>query len=286
MPIRAACILVYMSAFALTFGQTKDPAADPAVNPAYGELDQAYTALRAKNYEAAIAGFQRAIAILPDRPSVRKDLAYTYLKIGSNEAARDQFAEAMRLDPGDEHVALEYAFLCYETKQPVLARRVFDRYRKTNPTAAEAFENVDRPLREGIARWQAALLAEPANFSGHEELARLAEQRDEFAMAAEHFEKAWRLRPARRDLLVDLGRLWNQVNRAEDAFAALLSASRSSEPRVAEQARDLLPARYPYLYEFERAWRLIPAMPGCGGSWRICSCKWTSAPMPSSNFKR
>ena len=263
MPIAVLRICLFLCTLGLALGQSKDPAADPIYSDlVYSELDQAYTALRAKNYDAAIAGFQRAIAVLPDRPSVRKDLAYTYLKIGNNEAARDQFAEAMRLDPGDEHLALEYAFLCYETKQPILARRAFDRYRKTNPTAAEAYENIDRPLREGIARWQVALLAEPANFSGHEELARLAEQRDELALAAEHFEKAWRLRPARRDLLVDLGRLWNQVNRAEDGFAALLSASRGREPRVAEQARELLPPRYPYLYEFERALALDPGNEG------------------------
>ena len=60
---------------------------------------------------SAIAGFQQAIALAPDRASIRKDLAYTLLKTGETEAARDQFAEAMRLDPGDEHAALEYAFL-------------------------------------------------------------------------------------------------------------------------------------------------------------------------------
>ena len=133
----------------LVFGQTS---AVPTAGPGYAELDQAYKALTAKNYDAAIDEFQKAIKIVPDRPAIRKDLAYTYLKIGNNQAARDQFAEAMRLDPKDEHLALEYAFLCYETKQPILARRVFDRYRKTNSTAAEAFENIDRPLREGIDR--------------------------------------------------------------------------------------------------------------------------------------
>ena len=118
-------------------------------DPAYTQLEQAYAALRANNYDQAVASFERAIALAPDRSSIRKDLAYTLLKIGENEAARDQFAEAMRLDPSDTHVALEYAFLCYETKQPVIARRTFDHLRKSGDvTAAEAFENIDRPLRE------------------------------------------------------------------------------------------------------------------------------------------
>src|SRR5229473_255950 len=65
-----------------------------------------------------------------------KDLAYTYLKVGEPEAARDQFAAAMRLDPADFHVALEYAFLCNDTKMQAEARRVFDRIRKTGDAAS------------------------------------------------------------------------------------------------------------------------------------------------------
>jgi len=234
----------------VTFGQTADPA--------YTQLDRAYQALRVKDYETAVADFERAIAAAPERASIHKDLAYTLLKIGENVRARDHFAEAMRLDPADTHVALEYAFLCYETGQPIAARRIFDRLRSTDATAAEAFENIDRPLREGIARWQQALDANPGDFSGHQELARLAERRDEIALAAEHFEKAWRLHPERRELLLDLGRTWKALGREDDANDALLAASRGTEPRVAEQARELLPSRYPYVYEFERALDLDP----------------------------
>jgi Tfp pilus assembly protein PilF len=232
------------------FGQTEDPA--------YAPLDRAYQALQAKDYETAVADFERAIAAAPERASIHKDLAYTLLKIGENVRTRDHFAEAMRLDPADTHVALEYAFLCYETGQPVTARRIFDRLRSTDATAADAFENIDRPLREGITRWKQALAANPGDFSGQQELARLAERRDEIALAAEHFEKAWRLRPERREVLLDLGRTWKTLGREDDANAALLAASRGTEPRVAEQARELLPARYPYVYEFERALDLDP----------------------------
>jgi Tfp pilus assembly protein PilF len=234
-------------------------AAAQTPDPAYASLEKAYAALQAKDYDRAVVSFQEAVKIAPDRPAMRKDLAYTLLRIGENEAARDQFAEAMRLDPRDEHVALEYAFLCYETKQQAVARRIFDRIRKTgNQTASDAFENIDRPLREGIARWTHALEMSPDNFSAHEELARLAEQRDELPLASEHYKKAWTLRPDRRSLLVDLGRVFTQMSRADDAHAALLAASRGTEPRVAEEARELLPKRYPYVYEFQRALTLDP----------------------------
>ncbi len=234
-------------------------AALQAPDPAFTILEKAYEALRARDYDRAIAGFEQAIRLAPDRASIRKDLAYTLLKTGETEAARDEFGEAVRLDPGDDHAAMEYAFLCYETRQTAVARRIFDRVRRSgNATAERAFENIDRELREGIARWSQAVELAPENFSAHEELARLAEQRDELDLAAVHYEKAWRLRPDRRALLLDLGRVWKAQGRQEEAMAALLAASRSAEPRVAEEARELLPARYPYVSEFQKALELDP----------------------------
>jgi Tfp pilus assembly protein PilF len=236
----------------IALGQTADPS--------YAPLQRAYDALRARDYDMAIAAFEQAISLAPDRTATRKDLAYTLLKVGETESARDQFAAAMRLDPKDEHVALEYAFLCNETRQPAEARRVFDRIRKNgNATAAQAFENIDRPLREGIARWTRVVAVSPDNVSAHEELARLAEQRDEPALAAEHYEKAWRLRPDRRELLLDLGRALKADHRDAEADAALLAASRGGEPRVAEEAQELLPRRYPYASEFQKALDLDPS---------------------------
>jgi Tfp pilus assembly protein PilF len=244
--------IILLLAAATVCGQVADPT--------YAPLQKAYEALKTKDYQHAIEGFREAIALAPDRPSVHTDLAYTLLKIGEAEAARDEFAAAMRLNPSDDHVALEYAFLCYETKQQVQARRVFERLAKLgNSTAQEAFENVDRPLREGISQWSHALELEPQNFSAHEELAHLAEQRDQLELARTQYDIAWHLRPARRDLLLDLGRVLKQQDRVEDANASLLAASRGAEPRVADEARELLPARYPYVYEFEKALALDPS---------------------------
>ena len=228
-------------------------------DPAYRPLQHAYDTLQNKEYDQAISAFRQATELAPNRASIRKDLAYTLLKIGENEAARDEFAEAMRLDPTDQHVALEYAFLCYETRHQTEARRIFDRIRKTGDTTAEqAFQNIDQPLAEGIARWRKALETSPDNFSAHQELAALAEQRDELELAAEHYEKAWKLRPEERSLMLDLGRVWKMLGRHEEAGFVLLAASRGGQPRVAEKARELLPARYPYVYEFEKALALDP----------------------------
>jgi tetratricopeptide (TPR) repeat protein len=253
MPYRITLVL------ALTSALLTAQAADPAYQP----LERAYQALRDKNYDQAVAGFQQAIALAPERASIRKDLAYTLLKVGENEAARDQFGEAMRIDPTDLHAALEYAFLCFETKQQALARRIFDRIRKTagsssQQTAEQAFQNIDQPLAAGIARWQKAIEVEPGNFSAHQELATLAEQRGQLDLAAEHYERAWKIRPGERSLMLDLGRVWRLLGRTEDAYFLLLAASRGKPPRIAEEARELLPDGYPYVYEFEKALQLDP----------------------------
>ncbi|MCX6623651.1 MAG: tetratricopeptide repeat protein [Acidobacteria bacterium] len=227
--------------------------------PGYAQLDAAYRSLQKKEYDEAIRLFREALAAGANRPGVHKDLAYTYLKTGETEAARDEFHEAMRLDPADTNAAMEFAFLCHETRQTAVARRLFDRIRKQgNTTAAEAFENVDRPLREGIDRWSKAVAASPGNFSAHLELARLAEQRDETPLAAVEFEAARKLRPDLRELLLDVGRTWKTLGKNDQAHAALLAASRSPEGIVAEAARELLPARYPYVYEFRAALSLDP----------------------------
>jgi len=250
--MRLLAILAVLSA---AVGQTSDPA--------YASLSRAYAAAGARDYDQAVPAFLEAIAASPTRSDIRKDLAYTYLKIGENLLARDQFQEAMRLDPADAQVALEFAFLCYETKEQAQARRIFDRIRRTSGTAAgtaeKAFQNIDRPLAEGIERWSQAIAGGAENFSAHFELATLAEQRDELALAAEHYEKAWRLLPDRRSVLVDLGRVWLAMDRRNEANGALLAASRGGEARAAELARELLPAHYPYVDDFRRALSLDPA---------------------------
>ncbi|MGH9658922.1 MAG: tetratricopeptide repeat protein, partial [Bryobacteraceae bacterium] len=233
-------------------------------DPAYQPLAKAYEALRQKSYDAAILLFEKAVATSPGRASIRKDLAYAYLKTGETEAARDQFAEAMRLDPKDFQAGLEYGFLCHETKQTGEARRVFDRIRKTGDnqsraTAETAFQNIDQPLAEGIARWMKVASESPDNFMAHYELAGLAEKRDDMDLAARHYERAWRILPKRKSILLDLGRVLTSSHRTEEGHAALVAATRSGEPRAAELARELLPERFPWVTEFRRAIALDPS---------------------------
>ncbi len=232
------------------------------------ELNRAYKALAAKQYDAAVEAFRQGLALQPGKEGAHKDLAYTLLKTGDNSEARDEFAAAMKLDPHDESAALEFAFLAYETKKPIEARRTFDRLRHSSDpavrkTAGQAFTNIDRPLADGIARWKEALRRMPdvnalSTFSAHWELAQLAELRDELPLAAEQFEICRRLKPQMPELLLILGRVWGELNRAEESQAAWLAASRSADSRTAELALEHLGTRYPYPYEFGAALKLDP----------------------------
>jgi tetratricopeptide (TPR) repeat protein len=244
-------------------------AQDPAPEPAYAALTKAYSALQAHDYDPAIDAFREAARLSPARADIRKDFAYTLLRTGDSEAARVEFGEAMRLDPADFHAALEYAFLCFEAGNDMPARkeearRVFAFVRdhgdpESRATAASAFRNIDEPLIAGIERWRNAIAAAGPSFSACDELARLAEQRDELDLAATNYRTAFRLLPARKSVLIDLARVEKARGDGEATIAALIAASRGGEPRAAEMAREQLPARYPYVYEFRNALELDPS---------------------------
>ncbi len=239
-----------------SFGQTTGEA----------ELNEAYGALGAKDYDKAIALFRKGLSAGAGKAAAHKDLAYTLLKTGENEEARDEFETALRLNPTDETAALEFAFLAYETKKPIEARRMFDALRKsknlqTRGTAEKAFENIDRPLAEGIDRWKEALARasqpnELPMYSAHWELGQLAELRDNASLAAEQYEICRKLKPQLSELLLVLARVWGKGNRIEESKAALLAASRSRNSRTAELALEQWGQRYPYPYEFAAALKL------------------------------
>lgn len=236
---------------------------DPTAAAATQAASRAYESLRQKDYAGAIAGFRQAIDLRPTDPTLRKDLAYTLLKTGEREEARDLFLSAWKLAATDGQTGLEYAYLCFETKQPREARLAFAQLRSSSDAkvaaqAAQAFQNIDQPLAESIARWTAAVAAAPEQWSAHEELARLLEQRDDLAAAAQHFLTAWTLRMDHREYLLDLGRVATERDRPSEANAAHLAASYGPEPRIADTAQDRLPKRYPYLSEFEDALKLDP----------------------------
>jgi len=87
-----------------------------APDPAYEPVPRAYEALRVRDYDTAIARFLKGIEIATGRAAVRK-ISLIRIAKSARMNWRGQFREARRLAPDDDQVALEHAFLCYETKE-------------------------------------------------------------------------------------------------------------------------------------------------------------------------
>src|ERR1700733_15358446 len=64
--------------------------------------------------------------------------------------------------------------------------------------------------------------------------------------------------PERKSTLLELARAEKARGNLEGTIAALLAASRGGETRAAELAREQLPDRYPYVYEFRKGLELDP----------------------------
>ncbi|MBL8215864.1 MAG: tetratricopeptide repeat protein [Bryobacterales bacterium] len=225
--------------------------------------DQGYAALKRKDYDEAASAFRRALATGETSLAIRKELAYTLLKMGETEQGRDVFREIVQRAPNDTHAQLEYAFLCSETGDVGEARRAFDRLRASSDpvvkaAAEQAFQNLDKPLASAIDRGNHALVRNGNDFSSHLEVARAAEQRGDANRAAAHYLQAWRLKPSEIGLLVDLGRARKLAGDEAGAQGAWVAASRSPNVRASELAKDFLPTRYPYASEFQAALELDP----------------------------
>ena len=232
-------------------------------SPARGPLEEAYRALHDEDYDAAVVHFRQAVQEAPLLASLRKDLGYTYLKVGESEWARDMFTQAVELDPRDRRASLELAFLSYETGEQRRAFELFGSLREDSDagvreTARKALEGIDREWSKGIARWKKVVEDDPFNRSAQLELADLYEKYGEPAQAVDHYLAAWIIpsdKP-RDEILPRLARARAAAGDPEGAVGAWLMASRSEETRIAEHAKQNLPARYPYASEFRRALEL------------------------------
>jgi len=98
--------------------------------------------------------------------------------------ARDQFAEAMNR-PNDPRWPWSTSFLVLRNKDGSRRGASSTAYARPATHRERAFRNIDAPLAAGIERWKKAIEMGADNFSAHFELATLAEQRDELALAAE-----------------------------------------------------------------------------------------------------
>ena len=235
-----------------------------ASDGAFAALEQAYAALNAREYDGAVAGFRQALAAAPARPEIEKELAYALLKTGATLEAREAFSRAVDLDPADEHAAMELAFLQHETGEAAKALAMFQRLAgsedaQVRQLAAATARNLEGELDTAIARWVEAIAQDPNNRSVHLELAEFHEKRNQPAEAAAQYLEGWRLPgPDGDEVLLKLARARLAAGDSEGARGAWLLAAQSTETRIAEAAKTLLPSRFPWASEFRAALALDP----------------------------
>lgn len=230
----------------LRLNELKNRYTKQATDPAFEFLLGAYSALREEEFDKAIENFNKAVQVAPARIDIRKDLAYTYFKIGSNEPARQQFLRVMQLDPTDYHSALEVAFLDFEIddrREKAEAHRIFDYVRQmgdpdSKATAQQAFQNIDGGLLTAIAGYQQAIKLDPTNLAAFFRLGEVAHERGEYELAINSYRAAATLNSG--PLYIDLAEALQTVGRTADAQDALAQAARMSDRYTAERAKDLL----------------------------------------------
>jgi len=232
-------------------------------NAAQQQLDQAYANLKAMRLAEARLAFESALGLAPEHVNARLDYAYLLLRLGETMAGRDQLKLVLNSRPDDERLSIEYAYLAYETGKRAEAFEIFLRLRNAKDEAigkqaTETWTRLDADLRASIARWTEAAASTPDSYSVHEELARHLEDRNDWVAAAAEYRVAFGLKPDKRRFLLDIARVEHEALRPDYANAALIAASRGTPPMVAEEAREILMPRYPFVYEFEMAVEMDP----------------------------
>jgi Tfp pilus assembly protein PilF len=220
-----------------------------ASDPVWVLLDGAYAALREGDLDAAIAGFEKAVSLSSKRVDIRKDLAYTYLRVGENELARRQFEEVAVLDAADWHSQLELAFLDYDAGTTALksaAREIFARAARggdeaSRATAQRALAFIDAETDLLLKPFLTAVTLDPTDTNAWFRVATLREQRNEWALAVDAYQRAYLVTSPFASALVGIGRCFLGLNRRDDAVRFLTQAARAADDLYSgEEARELL----------------------------------------------
>jgi tetratricopeptide (TPR) repeat protein len=80
-------------------------------------VEEANAALTAKNFKAAVTGYEKAAAALPDYTPIRFALARAYYGAGDLEKAIASMEQVVRAEPADTNKTLLLANMLLETKQ-------------------------------------------------------------------------------------------------------------------------------------------------------------------------
>ena len=248
---RSGALLVLAVRFAPVVGAQGTRAMTPADRRSYAELTSAYVALRRSALDSAIAHFGRALALTPDRDDVRKELAYTYFRVGRNDLARMEFEIVVANDTLDEVAAMELAYLDYESLDASLrakAHAVFNHLRTsrdsaTRARAGEAFTSVDGALAARLAAIELDLARNPNDTDLLLRRAQVALERNDTPLVLATYRQVLAQPHAADEVRLALSRVLLAIGQSAEGEAILHTLLTSTDPEVGESARELLEHR-------------------------------------------
>ncbi len=148
-------------------------------------FQSAQSALAAGNFGPAIASFQQAIALAPDKPILYRDLANAYLLSGNYRRAENTITPLIENDRADAQayaIAASVQTALHEDKK---ARKLLDKGLEKYPASGFLFHEKGKyyeqqhDLPEALKTWIAGIAADPGYHVNYYEAARAYMQTDQ-----------------------------------------------------------------------------------------------------------
>ena len=192
-------------------------------NPDYS--GEGLKALEARKYDEAVQNFTKAVTADPKDYAAHFHLALSYSLLGKDTEAIPQYRTVLELKPGLYEAELNLGMLLVRQKQP----------REAVPLLEAAAEKKPKELRPVLylaeallasgefaraePRYKTALELDPKSAAAYAGLAHALARQNRLAEAAPAFRKAAELDASYKDVLLELGELYEAAKQPAEAIA-------------------------------------------------------------------
>jgi tetratricopeptide (TPR) repeat protein len=188
-------------------------------------LTNGLKSLDAKQYDAAVESFTKAVAADPKDYSAHFHLALAYSMVGKNAEAIPQYKAALELKPGLYEAEINLGICMLRVKDAAAAltplrEAAAQKPKEFQPAFYLARALLDtKQLPEAEAGYAAALALNQNSAAAEEGLAQALALQGKRSEAEPHFRKAAKLDPTYRDSLLQLGSLYEENRQTAEAIA-------------------------------------------------------------------
>jgi tetratricopeptide (TPR) repeat protein len=207
----------------MLIGSTAGAGQGPAV-PGSQAAENGYHEMTAKNYQAAIQAFKKALAEDPSNSRWRKDLGYADVAAGLFEDADKQFEMVYREHSDDLEIALELGYVSQQLHREDAAEGYFQ------AATRSADDKISTPARAALANLRASQL-QTRKQKAYGLLAQ-----DRRAEAITWFERVHEADPSDGTTTLQLGYLYHATGDLAKAREMFQAERDNQNPKIAYQA--------------------------------------------------